>query len=72
MPRPLTDLETAVLAHAVPDPVAWWTNVHGAPAITDEEAALREKIARWIGPYQAAKAALGVNYKTRAQRGADG
>lgn len=72
MPRPLTDLETAVLAHVVPDPVAWWTNVHGAAAITNEEDALREKIARWIGPYQTAKATLGVNYKTRAQRDAGG
>jgi len=75
MPRALTARETAVLAHVVVNPVAWWTHAcsrdgsDGKHAI-DAEAALAAKVARRANQYDAAVAADGADYQTRAERDA--
>jgi len=75
MPRALTDREHAVLAYVVVDPVAWWTHAcsrdgsDGKHAI-DAEAALAAKVAKRADQYDAALAAQGADYQTRAERDA--
>lgn len=71
MPRALTSNERAVLAHVVTDPDAWWSHASSASNIDDAEAALAGKVSRWQSDYDAALAADGQNYKTRAQRDAE-
>ena len=71
MARELTDRESAVLAHVVIDPIAWWEHVcscdgsNGLRAI-DGEAALAAKVARWGPQYDEAVAES--DYKTRGER----
>jgi hypothetical protein len=75
MPRSLTARETAVLAHVVVDPAAWWTHVcsrdgsDGHHAL-NAEACLAAKVARRADEYDAAVAADGADYKNRAARDA--
>ena len=75
MPRSLTARETAVLAHVVVNPVAWWTHAcsrdgsDGNHAI-NAEAALAAKVAKRADQYDAALAARGADYQTRAERDA--
>ena len=67
-PRSLTARETAVLAHVVVDPVAWFAHC-AAHAKTDTETSLAAKVARWAPEYDAQKDVSG--YKTRAVRQAE-
>ncbi len=61
--RELSQNETAVLAHAVVDPAAWWRHCQ-ASFRGDPEAALAAKIGRHAAAYRAASA--GPGYMTRA------
>jgi hypothetical protein len=73
MPRSLTSRETAVLAHVVVNPVAWWTHAcsrdgsDGNHAI-NAEAALAAKVEKRADQYDAELAARGADYQTRAER----
>lgn len=64
----LSDENRAVLAHIVLDPDAWLA--HAAETFGAEVAAehLAAKVARWTKDYESAKAELGGEYKTRAER----
>lgn len=66
--RQLTETEAAVLAHVVPSPDAWAEHCFNTFSVERAEAALAAKVSRWKPVYEAALAAEGVNYKTRAQR----
>lgn len=64
MARELTERESAVLAHVVIDPIAWWA--HCNETHPDPEGAIAAKVDRWGADYDAAKDQPG--YQTRAQR----
>ena len=74
MPRALTDRESAVLAHVVMDPNAWWTHVcsrdgsAGGRAL-DAEKCLANKVSKCGPDYDATLAAGG--YKNRVVRQAE-
>jgi len=63
----LTEEDLAAIGHVVADPKAWaehaFENIGAA--------AIRAKIAKYQEEYEAARAALGAAYKTRAERDAD-
>lgn len=65
--RDLTQRETDVLAHVVCSPTTWWAHAQTVQNVNAENA-LAAKVARHGAAYDAAKAAEGANYKTRAQR----
>ena len=74
MPRALTDRESAVLAHVVMDPNAWWNHVcsrngAGGSRALDAEKCLANKVSKW-GPDYDAKLAAG-GYKNRVVRQAE-
>lgn len=60
----LSSRDQAVLAHVVLDPEAWAT--HATAEVGPE--AVQQKVKRWERDYDAAVAAEGALYKTRAQR----
>jgi hypothetical protein len=60
----LTNEQRAVLAHIVVDPDEWAAHA----LATVGQAAIDAKVARWRPAYEAALAAEGVAYQTRAQR----
>lgn len=67
----LTDYQRAVLAHVVVDPDAWLS--HAVAELGEGEAtkALDAKVTRVAQAYEAAVAAEGTAYRTRAQRDAE-
>ena len=66
--RALTQEETAVLAHVVLDPSAWWTHAVNTFGERRAEAALAAKVARWVPSYLSALESDGAAYKSRAVR----
>lgn len=65
----LSDRERAVLAHVVVDPDAWLAHAEAEFGADRARAALDAKVARWAGACDAAVAAQGEAYRTRAERG---
>lgn len=68
MARDLTANETAVLAHVVLDPAAWWSHANSADVKPDAEISLIAKVEVHQASYDTDLADKGDSYETRAER----
>lgn len=64
----LSDHQRAVLADMVMDPDGWFTHTLAEFGPEAAVAHLEAKVARGVAAYEAARAALGSAYRTRAER----